>query len=102
MIMENVTVPLLSKVDFNGEAFAELTFREPDVGDMIAAEAAAEALGGGQQATTAAILASMAGVSFAAFQRVKARDLKRILEATKAYLGNAPEGGQASGATSPS
>jgi hypothetical protein len=87
MIMDNITVPLKSPVDFNGE-FSELTFREPDVGDMIAAEAAAREFGGGQQAMTAALLSSVAGVSFGAFQRVKARDLKTILEATKAYLGN--------------
>lgn len=88
MIMDNITVPLKSPVDFNGEKFSELTFREPDVGDMIAAEASAATVGGGQQATTAALLASISGVSFAAFQRVKARDLKRILEDTKSYLGN--------------
>ena len=86
--MDNITVPLKSPVDFNGEKFSELTFREPDVGDMIAAETAAATVGGGQQATTAALLSSISGVSFGAFQRIKARDLKSILEATKAYLGN--------------
>ncbi len=86
--MDNITVPLQSPVDFNGEKFSELTFREPDVGDMIAAETSAAAVGGGQQAMTAALLSSVSGVSFGAFQRIKARDLKRILEATKVYLGN--------------
>lgn len=100
--MDTIDVTLLTKVSFNGEELTTLRFREPEVGDMIAAEMAAEEAGGGNQAMTAALLASMAGVAFATFKRVKARDLKRILLATKAHLGNASEDGPENGETSPS
>lgn len=65
-----------------GEIIAELTFREAEVGDMIAAEK----IGGGQQSQTLAILAGMSGIGLPLFKKVKARDLKGIMEACKDFL----------------
>lgn len=83
--MENETVNItLSKpVTHNDETYSALTFREPEVGDLLIAE---KSEGGMAQMVT--LLASISGVPLPAFKKIKGRDLKRIIADTKDLLGN--------------
>ena len=85
MTDKTVSVTLASPVELNGETFSTLTFREPDVGDLVRAEelAGPEA---GQQTTICALLAAMSGMPWDAFHKIKVRDLKRIMGETKDFL----------------
>lgn len=89
--MGNPKVTLSAPVIFNGETFAELTFREPEVGDLIDAEDA----GGGMQKMTFALLASCCGMPFDAFRKIKARDIARIMNATSGILKNVLDSAEA-------
>ncbi|MGE0280826.1 MAG: phage tail assembly protein [Rhizobiaceae bacterium] len=84
----SVTVPLKNpiKIGKEGKEVSELTFREADVGDLIAGEVAAKM--GGQIAQVAATLASMAGITYPEMRQVKAKDFAAISAATSALLGN--------------
>ena len=97
-----VSVTLGSPVIFNGETFSDLTFREPEVGDLIRAEREADEIDGGQQAVIAATLAAMCGMPFAAFQRIKAKDLRVIMAATRDFLDGDGQPTSKAGETSPS
>ncbi|WEJ33854.1 phage tail assembly protein [Devosia sp. SD17-2] len=81
---ETVTVKLSKPVEVNGTNVSELTFREANVGDMIAADGVE-----GDFAKTATMLASMAGVGLDTFRQLPLRDLNRITKATNGFLGNA-------------
>lgn len=96
--MADPKIMLSKPVAFNGETFTELTFIEPDVGCLVDAEAAGE----GAQTQMFALLASMCGMPFEAFRKVKASDLKRIIAATDDLVQNFDQGGEATGETSPS
>lgn len=91
-------ITLAKPVSFNGETFTELTFMEPDVGCLVDAEAAGE----GTQTQMFALLASMCGMPFEAFRKVKASDLKRIIAETDSLVQNFDQGGEVTGETSPS
>lgn len=96
--MADPKITLSKPVSFNGETFTELTFTEPDVGCLVDAEAAGE----GQQTQMFALLASMCGMPFDAFRRVKASDLKRIIAATDHLVKNFNQDDETTGETSPS
>jgi hypothetical protein len=78
---------LKSPVDHGGQTYTHLVFREPETGDMMAAEGFK-----GQLSQTVAILAMVSDVPLPAFKKIKARDLKVILAKTEALLGNEEEG----------
>ncbi|MCW4114733.1 phage tail assembly protein [Aurantimonas sp. MSK8Z-1] len=93
---ETVSVTLRRPIEINGKPCSVLTFREPEVGDVITAET----VGGGQMAQTVATLALMAEVPLQAFRKITARDLNRIIAATDPLLGNDDDA--TDGATAPS
>ncbi|SFV32570.1 Phage tail assembly chaperone protein, E, or 41 or 14 [Devosia crocina] len=80
---ENISVKLSRPIMHHGQEVAELTFREANVGDMIAADEVQ-----GDFAKTAAMLASMAGVDIDTFKQLPLRDLNKITKATNGFLGN--------------
>ncbi|WP_274626584.1 phage tail assembly protein [Arvimicrobium flavum] len=96
--MENPKYTLSAPISFNGETYSELTFREPDVGCMVDAEAA----GGGEQTYMCALLAAMCDMPFDAFRKIRAGDLRRIMKATAQLVRNFDQGGEETGETSPS
>lgn len=96
------TVTLSSPVTLNGETFEKLTFREPEVGDLIRAEQAVMGMEGGEQTMIAATLAAMCGMPFDAFRKIKVRDLKRIMAETRDFLGNGDLASSAAGESSQS
>jgi len=84
---ETITVPLSRPVK-HGEGdkavtYDAFTFREAVLGDYIAADAVT-----GDTAKTAAVLAAMAGVPYAAFKKIKMADMNRILAEAGHFLGN--------------
>lgn len=62
-----------------------LTFREAELGDMIAADAVV-----GEMAKTSAVLASMCGVPLQAFRKITMADMNAILKKVGHLLGNDP------------
>jgi len=80
---ETITVKLSKPILDGDRAIAELSFREANVGDMIAADEVQ-----GDFAKTAAILASMAGIPLDTFKMLAVRDLNAVTKATADFLGN--------------
>ena len=78
-----ITVQLSQPITDGENQITELSFREANVGDMIAADGIE-----GDFAKTAAILASMAGVPLQTFKQLPVRDLNKITQATAGFLGN--------------
>jgi len=94
--MEPVTVPLSTPIEIDEtitapdgsrqsvkRKLATLTFREAEVGDLVAADSVA-----GDTGKTAAMLAGMCGVPLPAIKKLKMRDLNRILKDVGPLLGN--------------
>lgn len=73
---------LSSPVTHNNVTYSELTFREAETGDLMAADKFE-----GQTSKIVAILASMADVPLPAFRKIKARDLTRIMAETSSLMG---------------
>lgn len=73
---------LSSPVEHAGKAYSEMTFREAETGDLMAADAFE-----GQTSKIVAILASMSDVPLPAFRKVKARDLTKIMSETAHLMG---------------
>lgn len=73
---------LSSPVEHAGTTYSELTFREAETGDLMAADKFE-----GQTSKIVAILASMAEVPLPAFRKIKARDLTKIMSATATLMG---------------
>lgn len=78
-----VTVPLLVPITHGEKIYAELTFREAELGDLCAADAVT-----GEMQKTAAILAGMAEVPIQAIRKLKARDLAAITDKVGPLMGN--------------
>lgn len=76
------TVKLSKPVEHNGTTYTEFTFREAEVGDLIAADAVK-----GDTAKVVAILACMADSDLRVFKKLRARDLNAIMAATKDLMG---------------
>lgn len=81
--MDTVNVTLAKPVEHDGKTYSGLTFREPDVGDLMLAETATSDMG-----RMVNILASISDVPLPAFKKIKGSDFKVILKKTKALLGN--------------
>ena len=73
---------LSTPVTFNEVTYSELTFREAETGDLMAADKFE-----GQTSKIVAILASMSEVPLPAFRKIKARDLTKIMAATASLMG---------------
>ena len=82
--MDPVTVTLTTPIEHDGKTITALTFREAELGDLIAADS----VGGGDVARSTAMLASMCGVPIPALRKLKAREFARILKAVEGLLGN--------------
>ncbi|MCH4540211.1 phage tail assembly protein [Ochrobactrum sp. A-1] len=86
--MENeLTIPhtlLVPIDDHNGGKITDLTFTEPDVGQMIDVEETAK----GEIDRTMRILAMMCGLPFEIFRKIKGRDITQIITKTEVILGN--------------
>lgn len=80
-----LTVPLTRPIIVKGETVNSLTFREPDMGDLIAGETIGK---GVQSATILATLASMAGITFLEAKKISPVDFKRIDAEVAPLLGN--------------
>jgi hypothetical protein len=80
---DTVTVKLSRPIAHNSSELQELSFREANVGDMIAADEVT-----GDFAKTATMLASMAGIDVDTFKQLPLRDLNKITKATNGFLGN--------------
>jgi len=73
---------LSAPVEHNGTTYSDLTFREAETGDLMAADKFE-----GQTSKIVAILASMSEVPLPAFRKIKARDLTKIMSATAHLMG---------------
>ena len=73
---------LATPVEHNGTTYSELTFREAETGDLMAADAF-----DGQTSKIIAILTSMSGVPMQAFKKIKMREMNKIMVATAALMG---------------
>jgi phage FluMu protein gp41 len=73
---------LSSPVTHGEITYTELTFREAETGDLMAADKFE-----GQTSKIVAILASMSEVPLPAFRKIKARDLTKIMAATAELMG---------------
>lgn len=82
---DTITVKLSKLISFNGETFAELTFREATAGDARRAEEVT-----GEFSRSLAILAGMAGVSLEVMDKIPLRELNRIIEQVVPLMGESP------------
>lgn len=80
---QNVSVPLLVPVTVDGNTISSLEFREAEVGDLIEAAECKNEI-----ERIAVMMASVTGVSLAAIKKIKARDLKNIMNRVGNMLGN--------------
>lgn len=82
--MTNVTVQLSKPIQHAGQTVSELTFREPTVGDLIAASDESNAL-----KQTMTMLTRLCGLDRDSFGQISTNDLKVIVAQTKSIMGNA-------------
>lgn len=82
-------ITLSKPIEYKGATISELTFREAETGDLMAADSVE-----GQTSKIVAILAQMAEMTLPAFKKITARDLTRIMSETAALMGEseAPTG----------
>ena len=84
MSSNTITVTLSSPIDAgDGKKIDALTFREAELGDMIASDSVT-----GDTAKTAAMLAGMCGMPLPVMKKLKMRDITKILREVAPLLGN--------------
>ena len=81
--MDSVNVKLAKPVEHDGKTYSELTFREPEVGDLILADEVTSDI-----ARLVTLLALISEVPLPAFKKIKGSDFKAIVTKTKPLLGN--------------
>ncbi len=81
--MDSVNVKLAKPVEHDGKTYSELTFREPEVGDLLTADSSSPGIG--QMVT---LLALISDVPLPAFKKIKSNDFKIIAAKTNQLLGN--------------
>lgn len=81
--MTIVCVTLSSPVDHEGGKIISLTFREAEVGDLLAAEKFET-----EMERMVSVLASISGTPVPVFHKIKARDLRKIMAAVSDIVGN--------------
>lgn len=87
---ENITVKLSTPLNVDGKEVAELTLREPTLGDLITAETVGK---GNELAKVAATLAAMADLPLPVFHRISARDFAKVNEVAAPLLGAGEQAG---------
>jgi len=80
---DTITVTLSRPLTVDKDQRTSLTFREAELGDMIAADAVS-----GEMGKTAAVLASMCGVPYPAFKRLSMADMNAVMAKVGHLLGN--------------
>lgn len=80
---EVVPVTLKKPVTYNDKTYTDLTFREPEVGDLIIGDTFPTGL-----AKMVAVLASISDVPLPAFKKIKGADFQHIITKTAGILGN--------------
>ncbi|MBI1620801.1 phage tail assembly protein [Aquamicrobium zhengzhouense] len=87
------TIKLSKPVEHAGTTYSEISVREPEMGDFMAAD-----LVTGDQTKEAAIYASIAGIPLPAMKKLRPLDYKAIVVAADKLAGNAlaPESGDTS------
>lgn len=80
---DSVSVTLKKPIEHDGKTYADLTFREAEVGDFMVAETFK-----GEFSQNVAVLAAISGLPLPAFRKIKGSDFQRILKVTKPLLGN--------------
>lgn len=81
--MSNITVPLLVPVQNGDRLITELTFREAEVGDLIDASNITNPM---ERVVT--VMAAVSGTPLAVFRKIKARDLKNLMNEVGNLVGN--------------
>ncbi|MBN8933774.1 MAG: phage tail assembly protein [Rhizobium pusense] len=81
--MDEISATLAKPVEHDGKTYTDLTFREPDVGDLLMADETTSDL-----ARMVTLLALISDVPLPAFKKIKGSDFKAILAKTKPLLGN--------------
>jgi hypothetical protein len=81
--MDDIKIPLAKSVEHDGKTYSELTFREPDVGDLMVADTSMTDMG-----RMVTLLAAISDVPLPAFKKIKGSDFKTIIAKTKGLLGN--------------
>ena len=81
--MDAISVTLAKPVELEGKTYSELTFREPEVGDLILADEVTSDI-----ARLVTLLALISEVPLPAFKKIKGSDFKAIVTKTKPLLGN--------------
>lgn len=80
--MTTVTVTLSAPIEHNGATYTKFTFREAEVGDLMAADAVK-----GEMSKIIAVLAGMADTSLLVFKKIKSKDLNLIMAETASLMG---------------
>ncbi|QKJ91589.1 phage tail assembly protein [Agrobacterium pusense] len=83
--MDAISVTLAKPVELEGKTYSQLTFREPEVGDLLLADSSSPGIG-----QMVALLALISDVPLPAFKKIKGGDFKNIVAKTKPLLGNDP------------
>ena len=81
--MDAISATLAKPVEHDGKTYTDLTFREPDVGDLLMADSSSPGIG--QMVT---LLALISDVPLPAFKKIKGSDFKAIITKTKPLMGN--------------
>lgn len=81
--MDAISATLAKPVEHEGKTYTELTFREPEVGDLILADEVTSDI-----ARLVTLLALISEVPLPAFKKIKGSDFKAIVTKTKPLLGN--------------
>lgn len=81
--MDEISATLAKPVEYEGKTYTELTFREPEVGDLILADEVTSDI-----ARLVTLLALISEVPLPAFKKIKGSDFKAIVTKTKPLLGN--------------
>ncbi len=81
--MNTVNVSLSTPVEHGGKTYSDLTFREPKVGDLMAADTFAAGMG-----QMVALLALVSDVPLPAFKEISSSDFKNIMAKAGPLMGN--------------
>ncbi|WFS02764.1 phage tail assembly protein [Rhizobium tumorigenes] len=77
-----VTYTLKSPIEFQGNAYKTLTFREAETGDLMIAARYPD-----ETSKSICILSCMADIPLPAFQKIKLAELNKIMSETSSLLG---------------
>ncbi|WLP53192.1 phage tail assembly protein [Agrobacterium fabrum] len=81
--MDEISATLAKPVEHDGKTYKDLTFREPEVGDLMMADDVTSDF-----ARMVTLLALISDVPLPAFKKIKGSDFKAIIAKTKPLLGN--------------